>query len=492
MAYPWQDLSPTDFYSVNAAGSSFSIESEKVLTFLYQPIIGEKAFLLYKVFQNNEILYSNSEYLPHSTLFTILDMGVKDFYQARIRLEAVGLLKTKKNKKNNDVYYHYYLQEPFSSKVFFDESVLRVSLFEMLGETNYQRIYRGMKKDFYPEENDDFEDISKSFTDVFRFNPSPEVLEKDQKITQSKQLARQKNGKVDIDQSSFDWEFFTDKISSRFVNRKYLETREIKNSILTLHHLYNIDELAMENFVLEVSDVTTGKVDVNKLEKNIHHTMNQKGYVSHKNKLADIVTEHDQTIQLSEEERVEELKKQGFNEQEISIIRSSEKNNSMEFLEKIKRAQRTNITKSERVFVTDLVNQTQLTEPVINILIHYVLVQQDNNLFIGENYLYSIVNSWVKKGINTPENALEQSKKFVLEAKEKKEASRKRQERRSAYSNQKVRKEILPDWAKEETSVSAPKLDQPVAQMDEETKNKFKQRLERIRKYREGGENSGD
>ncbi len=102
MAYPWQHLSPTDFYSVHTSTSSFSAESEKVLILLYQPIIGKEAFILYKVFQHNETLYSNSQYLPHTTLFTILDLGVKDFYKARIRLEAVGLLKTKTNIINSE------------------------------------------------------------------------------------------------------------------------------------------------------------------------------------------------------------------------------------------------------------------------------------------------------------------------------------------------------------------------------------------------------
>ena len=55
----------------------------------------------------------------HKELLDILSLGLRDFYEARIRLEALGLLKTFVQKDELGQVFIYELQAPLSAEDFF-------------------------------------------------------------------------------------------------------------------------------------------------------------------------------------------------------------------------------------------------------------------------------------------------------------------------------------------------------------------------------------
>ena len=88
-------LKGTDEYSI-VAKSIFSEYDRKVLTRLYQPIIGYGALALYFTLWSElegERTISTSE-VKHSRLFDLMNTNVNDFLSFRKKLEAVGLLQT--------------------------------------------------------------------------------------------------------------------------------------------------------------------------------------------------------------------------------------------------------------------------------------------------------------------------------------------------------------------------------------------------------------
>ena len=94
MAQHWQETLPVDQYIV-ASGGLLHDYDRKVLTFLYQPLIGPACLSLYMTLwaelEENRLW---SQPVTHHNLMTIMDMNLKDIYQARQKLEGMGLLKT--------------------------------------------------------------------------------------------------------------------------------------------------------------------------------------------------------------------------------------------------------------------------------------------------------------------------------------------------------------------------------------------------------------
>ena len=86
-------MSPKDGFMVRQ-NAQLSDVDQKILTFLYQPLIGSNAYSLYMTLWTEvgeETYWSNG--ILHSELLTVLNIGIPELYQARIKLEAIVLLK---------------------------------------------------------------------------------------------------------------------------------------------------------------------------------------------------------------------------------------------------------------------------------------------------------------------------------------------------------------------------------------------------------------
>lgn len=104
MNYPWQHVKPKDYFILRES-HPLSDQDVRVLTTIYQPLIGNAAYALYMLLK--ESLQSSAEWTsgkPLSELLTILDMGIPELYQARIRLEGLGLLSVYKSKRSRSVF----------------------------------------------------------------------------------------------------------------------------------------------------------------------------------------------------------------------------------------------------------------------------------------------------------------------------------------------------------------------------------------------------
>ena len=85
---------PADTYTVINKGVITSYD-KKIITMLYQPIIGYTAVSLYHTLlddlEKSEVM---SEDLTHHHLMSTMQLGLEDILISREKLEAVGLLKT--------------------------------------------------------------------------------------------------------------------------------------------------------------------------------------------------------------------------------------------------------------------------------------------------------------------------------------------------------------------------------------------------------------
>src|SRR5690625_319031 len=101
-----------------------SFDYLKSLTHLYQPLLGMEAIMLYQTLLNEVDLHDESTSQTHHTLMNYLNIPLDDIYEARLKLEGIGLLRTFKEKNATTNRYMYELQSPFTPEQFFRDAML--------------------------------------------------------------------------------------------------------------------------------------------------------------------------------------------------------------------------------------------------------------------------------------------------------------------------------------------------------------------------------
>ena len=142
-----------------------------------------------------------------------------------------------------------------------------------------------------------------------------------------------------------------------------------------------------------------------------------------------------------------------------------------DFLQAIKQEKHSFVTDSETWLLKSLIEKSPLANSVINVLMHYVLVVQ-NNSALQASFVNRIATNWSEMGIKSPEDAIKHVRQLVKESKEAKE---KRETQRTNYRKP-IRKETLPDW-----------VDNPVEEVeDSEKQAAINQRLQDYLRRKEG------
>lgn len=487
MEYPWKSISPKDGFQVKQR-SMLSAVDQKILTFLYQPLTGATAYSLYMTLWSevDEDTYW-SDGILHSELLTILNVGIPELYQARIKLEALGLLNTYL-KKDSDKLFLYELKAPLSVEHFFNDDLLSLLLLETVG----QRKYKNLRQRFAtsPIALGDYQEVTKNFLDVFNFDEQrfeeERVLLKENPPLISNNAATEE---IQLETKTFDMSFFYSGLSSQYIKRSSI-TPAIEKVLLVLHTMYGIDELEMQKFVLQACDIDTGTVDEKKLKQlvyaNYHQTKKQAVEVK------EVVAKDISSEQNKKQFRKNDLRHQGFSDAEIALIETSEAITPFDFIASIKEQKNGYVARSEEWAVENLIRQSNLPKAVINILIHYVLVARGNPT-LTQNLADSIANDWSQAKITSPEAAIKKVKDLYRENERKKQ---KREEQKNSYSrpnagkygqsganNQHARKETLPEWANESTAVAEEK---PMSEADQKA---FMERIARIQNAGKEGDN---
>lgn len=475
MSYPWQHLDPKDEISIRME-QAISNQDVHVLTDLYQPLIGPNAYALYMALHHSvrQLTEWTSEQ-PLSVFLTRLDIGIPEFYRARVRLEALGLLKVYRHKAQKDLYL-YDVKAPLSAASFFQDHMMRLLLLEKVGEKIYQAL-RGQFVSKKPQKNE-YEDITQSFLDVYHFDIQKhnrmQSMVEETTIDQEKVSSLSKQV---TDSQTFDWHFFYEGLNRQFIQKESL-TQEIKELIYTFHTVYGIDELEMQRLVLEATDVESGKVDKKAFIHLVHRTYH-KGKPQ-KVRLSDKVEKSLQEVSEQSALRRNTLKQKGFRDEELEIIEHAEEVSPADYLYSIKQQKGGFVTSNEQWVLKELVEASPLTSPVINILINYILIIKGESVLV-KSLATTIANDWAQSKVDSPEAAMEKVKQMYSENLERRKQRQNRKNSQKKIRRSNGRKETLPKWA---TNTDKPK-DELVS---EEEQQKFKERLRRIREGKGGSE----
>ena len=405
---------PADTYTV-INKTILDDKDHKIISMLYQPIIGYSAVSLYETLvmdlEKSELI---SDELTHHHLISTMQLSLDEIVIAREKLEAVGLLKTYLKKENINNYV-YLLYSPLKPNEIFNHPVLNIVLYNNLGKKEYDKLLNYFK---IPKVSlKDFEDITKSFDDVFLSVPKnsmdiPEVSKKDKSNI--------------LINHSIDFDELISGISNDNINEKTFN-KEIKELINSLSYTYNIKTYEMTGLVRD-SINEKGLIDKDNLRKTCRN------YYQFENNgsLPTYIYKH----------QPEYLKKPaGDNSKWAKMVYIFESLTPYEFLKaKYRGAEPTN---HDKKIVENLLIDQKLSPGVVNVLISYCL--KINNEKLNKSYVETIAGQWKRLNIETVEEAMKITEKEHKKIKKK-------------VVTKKVKEEKLPAWfdkkqEKEKTSV---------------------------------------
>lgn len=407
------NILPADTYVV-VNKSLINDEDRKILTMLYQPIIGPLPVMLYfslwSDLDKTEII--SNEYTHHH-LVNNMHMTLDEVVESRRKLEAIGLLKTfyKEENINN---YIYQLYSPLKAHEFFSHPILNVVLYNNMGKKEYEKLKSYFKM---PRINtSSYEDITASFSDVFTSVPltSYDILNDD---------IRKKNIlKLNID-TNFDFEFLIESLPNNLDKTKIF-TKEVKELIIELSYLYDLDVIKIKDIIPTCLN-ERGTINKEELRKNCRNY-----YQFDNHGLLPSVVYNQQPEYLKEPT--------GDTSKRAKMIYTFETITPYELLKsKNNGAEPTN---RDLKLAEDLIITYNLKPGVVNVLIDYILKTNNNKL--TRALAETIAGQWQRLNIETVSDAMK------LAEKEHKKYHKTKQNTTSKRKN--IKEEKIPEWFNKE------------------------------------------
>lgn len=402
------NISPVDTYIV-VNKSIINDEDRTILTTLYQPIIGPLPIILYfSLWADLDKKQLTSIEYTHHHLVTNMQISMHDILEARRKLEAIGLLKTYLKEESINTYI-YQLYSPITAHDFFNHPILNVVLYNNIGKKEYENLKEYFK---IPRINaTGYEDITASFTDIFSSVPltSYDILNND---------IRKKNiQKLNID-SNFDFSFLADSLPSS-LDREKIFTKEVKELILQLSFLYDLDAIKMQD-IIPICITERGTINKDELRKTCRNF-----YQFDNHGLLPSVVYNSQPEYLSTPT--------GDTSKRAKMIYTFETISPYELLKS--KNEGTEPTARDLKLAEDLIIGYGLKPGVVNVLIDYILKTNNNKL--TRNLAETIAGQWQRLKIETVDEAMSVAEKEHKKYKKNTPTSEK----------QKITKvEKIPDW----------------------------------------------
>ncbi|HLR08373.1 MAG TPA: DnaD domain protein [Bacillota bacterium] len=399
---------PVEGYRVELAGH-LPVDYTISLTHLYQPLIGIDAIMLYQTLLNDIELANGAEPQTHHTLMNYMNKPLDEIYQARLKLEGIGLLATYERKTTDHTVYTYRLQSPFAPGDFFQDAMLSELLYHHIGAVKYRWLKERLTK---PDTTPEGENVTASFHHVFdTFQPAMEQANGEEVPAEGPQPILE----------TLDFSWLEQMLKQRMIPVKKVLTPQNKTLITQMMHVYDLAAHEVEKCVLWAltEDHTLHKEEF----KEACHDLFKAKYPN-------------QPIRLvkKQPQRIKSAAGKKPATKEEQLIQHLETISPKQLLEDLSSGGQA--SSQDMRIIREVMTSQGLPAPVMNVLIHYVLLQ--SNMKLSKNYMEKIASHWSRARLKTAREAMEFAKR------EQKVRQAKQTSHRKTYSN-----EVIPDWFKE-------------------------------------------
>ncbi|MGE6516316.1 replication initiation and membrane attachment family protein [Lysinibacillus sphaericus] len=411
----YKELQPADTFDIRLP-HALSTQERQLVTLFYQPLTGAEPISLYLT------LWAEAEQMPgqqmsHYYLMNVLGLPIGKVFEARIALEAIGLLRTWKKEEAEQRSFLYELMRPLDADSFMKDPLLSMFLFSKIGEQAYRKLRQRFIR---PVRDSEFKDVSRAFIDVFK-PVSTNIPTELQVGTESNKP--QKVYPFYFEQ--FDFELLQAGLSDQLVPASLL-TLDVREAIAKLAFLYHLTALDMQKVVILALDDDLG-ISQERLRKAAADFY--KLTVSKEPPKLARVYEAPATVEDSmQKTKDQELQHYLETTAPIQVLRDI--NNGKEPLQ-------TSVQLAESLIV-----QHGMPVGVVNALLEYVMLTTDMKL--PKKYVETIADHWVRKNIQSAKQAMElarQEHDKYTTWKNKPQTSAKK----NTYAKNR-REEKVPDW----------------------------------------------
>ena len=356
------------------ASTTLNSDDVNVITLLYSPLIEADAYKMYMTLHsllNRSSLTSHT--LLHKEILDILGLNSKTFAQARLKLEAIGLLSTYKHENE----YIFLLKSPLTAKSFLSDGVLGMYLYSILGDAEFRRIQKLFQITKVDRTN--YVEITASFDDVFKSIEEIEI-KNDEYI-----VDRRLNTGIKIKNYEFDFNLFATGIAASFLEGKRI-TKRFETFIINIAYAYGFNEAQMQE-IYNKSLNNSGNFDYTLCSKKCR----EKYAELHETKLPSLGVKEE--VEMTEAEMLfESLPAK-------TIIETSTGTNV---------ALATDIDKIQKLYQ----EYETLPRSVINVCVAYAIKKCDGSVPVY-SYFDTILKDWITKGIVTFNQAQEVATKVT-------------------------------------------------------------------------------
>ncbi|MGM0124134.1 replication initiation and membrane attachment protein [Enterococcus sp. AZ194] len=429
----WKEIQPKNIFQLYKSLPNTNLADEALL-YLYQPIMGAQALTLYLTMVSEiETATGHSQEALHAELLTMINAGIPQFFEARIKLEGIGLLETyKKEDPELGTTFLYKLLTPMEPVEFFKDTVLSFHLLNTVGEKKFQTLVKRFEPKPLDVDLREYQSITKKFLDVYGWQ-NQELLEKSLELEKVAQRFQSTEAKKTLanEVEQLNWSF-VEELLIRKLGRKLTLDKSTKELFTVYHAMYGVDELELVEMSLPSFDMLSGAFNQKELQRllTVANLPNSQKQAPEKAETGD---------SDAQTRRWNTLRQEGFSEKELQLVQESESIPPMIYLEAIKTQKNGYVSKDETWLIRELINESPLKNSVINILINYVLVVK-NDSSLTRNFVSRIANDWSQLKIQSSEAAIRHVKTLKEDAKKKSETTPRR------TSQKRVRREKLPEW----------------------------------------------
>lgn len=438
MGQHWQELVPIDRYIVAANGLLYDYD-RKVLTFLYQPLIGPVCSSLYMTLwgelEENRLW---SESSSHHFLMNLLGMNLKEIYEARLNLEGIGLLKTYLKEEDGVRSFIYELQPPLTPEQFFLDGMLNIFLYRKIGKNYFTRLKRFFSDDQKPSE-EEYHDVTRAFQDVYSSASTgslqymqdalKELNADDERVF----IGRKEQAEIQIAVNHFDFDLLLAGLNESLVSKKAF-TKKVKEAVSNLSFLYSIDPIQMKNIIFSAVN-EDGEIDTEELRKAARDWYQ----FEHQDQLPVLINRTQPVIYQAEKHEPKT--------KEEKLIQYLETTSPLQVLHDLSGGAEP--SKSDIQIIEDVMFQQKLLPGVVNVLIQFVMLRTDMKL--TKSYVEKIASHWARKRVKTVAEAMELAKNEHRTYLEWSNGNKDGKTTRKRTS----RSEFLPDWFDEDPKSKA-------------------------------------
>lgn len=449
-------LLPVDGFIIKVP-QSVQVDINKSLSHLYQPLIGATAISLYQTLLSEyDLQQQEGAIKTHHLLMNYLHMPLDQIYDARTKLEAIGLMRTFVHSENDQQIYSYVLLRPFTPNEFFDDDMLSLLLYHHLGSDKFERL----RQLFYHKPNIDSsaKEITSSFENVFSLHS----ISKDEAASKAKDEERQETSLsnsasgVNMKEDSIDYNALQNSLRQQMLPVQAILTEKNKRVLSQLAMLYSLATYELEKAILwSLND--ENELIVEELKEACHDLYQNKNNHGEPPKVN--VVDHREKVVPSKEENKKVTNK------EEALIQQLEEISPRELLEDLSNG--VEPPEKDLKIIREIMTQQGLSPGVMNVLIYYVLLKTDMKM--SKPYMETIAGHWTRLKIQTVRQAMEVAKS---ENRKYQEWATKKKYGGSKYGKQ----EVLPDWFKEQKKS---KQQKPKQQEAPEESNKSQQQIDK-------------